>query len=134
MNTVKSGVDRYAAIKGAASSQTAITEEFVSELTKQSDRLCPLECKPGQTAMGEICVADKKSAPPATASRRKNNDDEDDTPARRRKPALRQADREREPSVRQSRPAPAPAARQQAVSRPSSDGGGSSRTMLGVGF
>ncbi|MBS0528426.1 MAG: caspase family protein, partial [Proteobacteria bacterium] len=129
MKTAKSAVDRYTAIKGNATSETAITEQFVAELTKQTDRLCPLECKPGQTAKGETCVADKKSSAPATASRHKRNDDEDEQP-RHRKQVKRQAERE---PVRQSRPAPA--ARQQAIARPSGEGGGGgSRTLIGVGF
>jgi hypothetical protein len=108
-----------------------ITESMVDELTKQTARVCPLECKADETAKGEVCVANAKPSAPATASRRNRDDDEDDTP--RRKPALK---RQPEREARQSRPAPEPRARQQAAARPSGGGGGGGggHTMIGVGF
>ena len=126
-DTTKSALGRYLSIKGEPSSDSTVTEGLVSELTTQTDRVCPLECKAGEMAKGETCVALAKPSAPATASRRKN-DDEDDTPARR-KPAKRQAEREQ---PRPSKPAQeAPRARQEAVA-PSGGGGGSS--MIGSGF
>ena len=125
--TTKSALGRYMSIKGQSSSDSSVTEGLVSELTKQTDRVCPLECTAGKIAKGETCVALAKPSAPATASRRKN-DDEDDRPARPR-PAKRQAERE---APRQARPAPeAPRARQQAGA-PSGGGGGAG--MTGVGF
>jgi uncharacterized caspase-like protein len=128
--TTKSALGRYMSIKGQSSSDTSVTESLVSELTKQTDRVCPLECAAGKIAKGETCVALAKPSAPATASRRKN-DDEDDRPVHQR-PAKRQAERE---TPRQSRPAPeapeAPRARQQAGA-PSGGRGGAGVT--GVGF
>ena len=125
--TTKSALGRYMSIKGQSSGDSSVTEGLVSELTKQTDRVCPLECAAGKIAKGETCVALAKPSAPATASRRKN-DDEDDRPVRQR-PAKRQAERE---APRQSRPAPeAPRARQQAGA-PSGGGGGAGVT--GVGF
>lgn len=122
----QTALGRYLSIKGEPSGDGTVTEGLVSELTSQTDRACPLECKAGQMAKGETCVAVAKPSEPATASRRKNDDDED-TPARR-KPAKRQAEREQ---PRPARPAQeAPRARQEAIA-PS---GGGSRTMIGVGF
>ena len=120
LGTIKSGLDRYTAIKGAATKPTAITEDFVSELTKEPGRVCPLECKAGETVKGEVCVANQKSTPPVSASGRRNHNAEDDRRARS-KSAKREVDREQR---RKSLPAPAPQARQQAVARPSGGGGG----------
>jgi hypothetical protein len=125
----KTALGRYMSIKNGTSDDGGVTAALVSELTSQSDRVCPLECKAGEVVKGEICVAVAKPSAPATASRHKNDDDED-TPARR-KPAKRQAERE---LPRPPRHAPeAPRARQEAVA-PSGGGGGGSRTMIGVGF
>jgi hypothetical protein len=128
----KSALGHYMTIEGQPSDNASVTEALVEELTKHTTRVCPIECKTGESLKGETCVADEKpAAAPATASRHKN-EDEDDTPARR-KP--RQAEREQ---PQRSKPAPeAPRARQQALARPSiiSGGGGSgSHTMIGVGF
>jgi membrane protein involved in colicin uptake len=126
----RTGLGRYLSIKGEASDDGKVTESLVSELTSQTDRVCPLECKNGQVVKGETCVAlAKPSEEPVRASHRKNDDD-DDAPSRR-KPVKRQAERE---PPRPSRPAQevAPRARQEAVA-PAPSGGGN-RTMIGVGF
>ncbi len=127
----KSALGRYLSIEGQPTENASVTEGLVAELTKRSTRVCPIECRSGETLKGETCVADEKpKAPPAVAARPK--DDEDDARSRR-KQGGRQADRER------AKPAPeAPRARQQAVARPSivSGGrsGGGSSAMIGVGF
>ncbi|HET7122503.1 MAG TPA: caspase family protein [Bradyrhizobium sp.] len=150
LNTTKSALGRYMSIQGKSPSGQDVTEALVADLTKQTTRVCPLECKAGETAKGETCVASEKPAAPATASR--HNDDEDNARARRkqssrknddeddarsrRKQSNRQAERE-EP--RRARPE-APRARQQVFARPSivsgggGGGGGGSHTMIGVGF
>ena len=139
LTTTKSALGNYMSVKGQPTDNTDVTEALVADLTKQSGRVCPLECKTGEVAKGETCVAAEKPAP-ATASRRK--DDEDSKPSRRkddedskvsrrkdddedrqarRKPSSRQADRDPPP---RARPAPeAPHARQQAAARPSGGGG-----------
>jgi Caspase domain len=150
LSTTKSALGRYMSIQGKSSNGQDVTETLVADLTKQTARACPLECKTGETAKGETCVASEKPAAPATASRR-NSDDEDDARARRkqsnrknddeddararRKQSNRQPERE-EP--RRAKPE-APRARQQVFARPSivsggGGGGGGSHTMIGVGF
>ena len=126
---------KYMSIGGQPSGNIRVTTELVAELAKHTTRVCPLECKSGETAKGETCVADEKAKAPATASR-KNEDEEDARP--RRKQTSRQPERE-EP--RRARPAPEPVrARQQAVARPSivsgggGGGGGRTQAIIGVGF
>jgi Caspase domain len=127
----KNALGRYMSIVGQPSDNVSVTEDLVGELNKHATRVCPIECKSGETLKGEVCVADEKAAAPATASRK--NDDEDAKP--RRKQADRQPEREpsrARPAVEMPRPP-----RQQALARPSivSGGGGSgSHTMIGVGF
>jgi len=131
-----SALSRYLTIEGQPADNASVTEALVSELTKHTTRVCPIECKSGETLEGETCVADQKPvAAPATASR-KNEDDEDNA-RRRRKQAVREQEREALP--RRAKPAPeAPHVRQQALARPSivsgGGGGGGSHTMIGVGF
>jgi len=127
----KSALGRYMTIEGQPSNNVSVTGELITELAKHTTRVCPIECKSGETLKGETCVADQKPAAPATASRR----DEDDSRARR-KSSNREEDREQ---VRRPKPEPdAPRARQQAVARPSivsgGGGGSGSHTMIGVGF
>jgi len=125
---------KYMSIQGQPTENVSVTTKLVEELAKHTTRVCPIECKSGETLKGEVCVADEKpKAAPATASR----SDEDDKPSRR-KQTSRQPERE-EP--RRARPAPEPLrVRQQAVARPSIVSGGSSNgrsgshTMIGVGF
>jgi hypothetical protein len=133
-----SALSRYLTVEGQPADNPSVTEALVTELTKHTTRVCPIECKSGETLKGETCVADQKPvAAPATASR-KNEDDEDNA-RRRRKQVVRE--HEREPALRRARPAPeVPHVRQQALARPSivsgggGGGGGGSHTMIGVGF
>jgi len=126
----KAALGRYLSIKGKAgdkpSDDVAVTEDLVSELTAQTGRVCPLECKSGEIVKGDACVAEKKKEVPATASRRSREEDEDERPARKKQVKQRA---EREAPARR----PEPRARQQAVSRPSGGHGGGS-AMIGVGF
>jgi Caspase domain len=130
----QSALGRYMAIEGQPSENASVTEGLVAELTRHTSRVCPIECKGGETLKGETCVAAEKPVAPATASRRKNDDDEDDARARR-KQSSRQPERER---LRRPRPMPevVPHVSQQAVARPSivSGGGGGHSTIIGVGF
>jgi len=126
---------RYMSIGGQPPGNISVTTELVAELAKHTTRVCPLECKSGETLKGETCVADEKPKAPAIATR-KNEDEEDARP--RRKQTSRQPERE-EP--RRARPAPEPmGARQQAVARPSivsgggGGGGGRAQAIIGVGF
>ncbi|MBR1124238.1 caspase family protein [Bradyrhizobium lablabi] len=128
----KNALNRYLKIGGQPTENVNVTEKLVAELSKHATRVCPIECKDGETLKGETCVAAEKPAP-ATASRRNRDGDEDERP--RRKQVKRQ---ERE-EPRRARPEP-PRVRQEAVARPSivsgggGGGGGRSHTMIGVGF
>jgi len=127
----QTALGHYLSIKAEPSGDGTVTEGLVSELTSQTDRVCPLECKAGQMAKGETCVAVAKPSEPTTASRHKNDADEVTPP--RRTPAKRQAEREQPP--RTAKPAQeAPRARQEAVAPNGGGGGGNSRPMIGVGF
>lgn len=125
----KNALGRYLSIEGQPRENVSVTEGLVAELTKHATRVCPIECKSGETLKGETCVADEKPKAPAVAAR--SRDDEDDARSRR-KQGGRQADREP-----RAKTADAPRARQQAVARPSIvSGGGTGRSsaMIGVGF
>lgn len=133
----KSTLARFETLKGRSSDRLTVTEALVSELTKQTDRVCPLECKAGEIAKGETCVAVEKPAaekPAAPAATSRKKDDDDDVPARRKPPRAEKRQAEREP--RRPAAAPEPRARQQAVARPTGGGGGGGggHTMIGVGF
>ncbi len=115
----KTALGKYLSIGGQSSENPSVTEALVTELTKHTSRVCPLECKANETMKGEICVADKPAAAPKTASRSK--DDDEDEPRARRKKTSRQPEREQ----RRAKPAQeAPRARQQAAARPSIVSGG----------
>jgi hypothetical protein len=135
-----SALSHYFTIEGLPADKPVVTQGLVSELGKHTTRVCPIECKTGETLKGEMCVADKPvDAAPATASRK--SDDNDDSS--RRKQAKTQPDRD---TPRKQRPAAAaaapeaPRARAQALARPSivsgggGGGGGGHTTMIGVGF
>jgi hypothetical protein len=128
--TTKGALGRYLSIEGQGTENVSVSEGLVAELTKHTTRVCPIECRSGETLKGETCVADEKpKAPPAVASR---TNDEDDVRSRR-KQGGRQSDREQ----RAKTPQDTPRARQQAVARPSIVSGGRSgggSAMIGVGF
>lgn len=116
-------LSRYMKIEGQPTENVKVTEALVVELAKHATRVCPIECKAGETLKGETCVADEKKAPAVAAKPKR---DEDDAASRRK-----QAGRPKPASE-----PVAPRAKQQAVARPSivSGGGGRPSTMIGVGF
>jgi hypothetical protein len=148
-----SALSRYLTIEGQPADKPTVTQDLVTELSKHATRVCPIECKSGETLKGAVCVADVPAAPapapsaspaPAIASKgdaattAKKESDED-------KPRKKQASRpsEHDQPKRQKAAAPAseaPRARQQALARPSivsgggGGGGGGGHTMIGVGF
>jgi len=126
--TTQTALGRYLSIEGQPPEKASVTEGLVAELAKHTSRVCPIECRAGETLKGETCVADEKPKAPAVASRPK--DSEDDARSRR-KQSGRQAEREA-----RAKPAPeAPHARQQAVARPSIvTGRAGASAMTGVGF
>jgi DNA repair exonuclease SbcCD ATPase subunit len=132
LTTTQDALGRYRVSKGEKAATNDVTQAVVDDLTKQSGRVCPLQCDAGETAKGDVCIANAKPSQPVTASRK---DKDEETP--RRKPARREA--EREQPRQQSRPA----AQQQAAARPSGGGGGGGgggrsggghSAMIGVGF
>jgi hypothetical protein len=59
-------IQSYETARGAKSAgNVEITDDFVSELKKQSSRVCPLTCPAGKTAQGEQCVVVAQKPPPA---------------------------------------------------------------------
>ena len=114
-------VRRYLTVQGQPSETISVTSEFVGELSKRATRVCPLQCKSGETLDNDVCVATDKVKPT----------DEANTGSRTT-PTKRRADREdRRPK---SAAAATPRARQQALARPSIVSGGGSHAIIGVGF
>ena len=102
----KSALSRYLSIGGQPTDNASVTQALVAELTKHTTRVCPIECKTGETLKGGTCVADQKpAAAPAVASRK--NDDEDNAKAGR-KQASRRAGAYRSPAA-EAAPAGPPA-------------------------
>ena len=124
-------LSRYMKIGGQPTENVKVTTGLVTELGKHASRVCPIECKAGETLKGDTCVADEKKAPAVAA---KPKSDDEDAPARRKQQATRPAERAR--PVAQE--AVAPRAKQTAVARPSivsgGGGGGGHSAMTGVGF
>jgi hypothetical protein len=115
----RSSLTKYLTLKKRPKTELKITEDFVTELSKQAALTCPTVCPAGQTAQGATCVAVVKpvAAPPKATARR-----DDD------KPRKQQVQRREEPrSQRQPQQQ-----RQQASS--SNGGAGRAATMIGVGF
>ncbi|MFT4119632.1 caspase family protein [Bradyrhizobium sp.] len=112
---------RYMTIQGQTAENVSVTEAFVGELSKHATRVCPVQCRTGETLENGACSAPVGARP---------NDEADD--ASRRKSNKTQADRE----DRRSKPAnaAAPRAKQQAVARPSIVSGRGSHAIIGVGF
>ncbi len=126
---------KYLGIEGQPTDKPVVTQDLVTELSKHTTRVCPIECKSGETLKGETCVADKAAAP-AIASRKSDDNEE----SSRRKQSRTQPERE-QPRRQKPAVAEAPRARQQALARPSivsggggGGGGGGAHTMIGVGF
>lgn len=93
-----------------------ITKEFVADLTKRTERACPIECGPDETLKGDVCVSTSKPVADAPAPR---------------KPEGRQEKPRKERIA--DRPAASQRNRTQASARPPSSGGGHSG-LVGVGF
>jgi Caspase domain len=149
-----SALSRYLSIEGQPTERPTVTQDLVTELTKHTTRVCPIECKTGESLKGAVCVADQPAAPapapspaPATASKGGQpaaaTAKKDDDTARKKQQASRPSDQDQPKRQKQAAPAPeAPHARQQALARPSivsgggigGGGGGGSHTMIGVGF
>ncbi|MGZ5864300.1 MAG: caspase family protein [Xanthobacteraceae bacterium] len=117
-DATQTAVSRYLTQKGRDTAPTDVTDDLVTELSKQSSRVCPLECPEGQAASGSICIANAPAAPPPSSPTAKADDSDTSQKAQKGK---------RDNTA--SKPAQKPAARQQASSAPRVGG-----TTIGVGF
>jgi hypothetical protein len=120
-----SALTRFLKVKGKPTDDLTVTTALVDDLTKQTDRVCPLECKANQVAKSDKCVVVEKSASPPAVSRREKEREEAPAHRRQPKPERRLAE-QRKPALEQR-------IREQAVARPMGSGGRGSATV-GVGF
>jgi hypothetical protein len=137
-----SALTRFLKMEGKPADNLTVTTALVDDLTKQTDLVCPLECKANEVAKGDKCVVVEKPAPrPAPAVSRKEKDKEEATVSRRQKereeaPARKPQPQPERRQAEQRRPALEQRIREQAVARPmgGGGGGGGGGTMIGVGF
>jgi hypothetical protein len=109
-DATRSSLVRYlSAKKKRPAGEVKVTEDLVSELSKQAALTCPTVCPRGQSAQGTTCVA----ARPAP------------TKAAKRDEPRRETRRKEQPKQQQQ---------QQQRQQASSSGGGRAATMIGVGF
>jgi uncharacterized membrane protein YgcG len=118
-DATQSSVRRYYLQQGHLPKQVSVTDELLSDLEKQKSRVCPLICKDGYVANGEVCVAKEKSKPaPSVASRHD-----------------RERDDRREKNSRSKQAQSKPQARREARSSSGGGGGGGGGGgVSGVGF
>ena len=64
-DATQAAITRYLTQKGRQTTQTDVTDDFVTELSKQSSHVCPVECPESQVVSGSTCIA---AAPPAPAT------------------------------------------------------------------
>lgn len=113
----RSAIKQYRTQRNQPTASIELTEDLISELRRQSSRVCPLVCPPGKTASGDQCVVIAKPAPtknqrneesgarkPAPVARQRSIE-QDDKPVRRR---ATQPTAPRESSTARSRPSAPP--------------------------
>ena len=115
-DATRSSLVRYLGVKKRPTSDVKVTEDLVSELSRQAALTCPTICPAGQAAQGATCVA-AKPAPTKAAKR-----EEPHRETRRREEPRQQ--QQQQPQLQQQQQ------RQQALS----SGAGRAATMIGVGF
>jgi len=118
----KSAVQAYESARGNKNTgDIDITDDLVSELKKQSGRVCPLVCPSGQTAQGDTCIANApaKTPPAATQAQKPSKQQKSTASSRPSQP----------PSQPTARPAMVPQ-----IAIGGSVGGGHAGTTIGVGF
>ena len=96
-------LSRYMKIGGQPTENVSVTETLVAELTKHATRVCPIECKSGETLKGETCVADEK--PSAGRRPRKPKSDDEDAASRRKQQAASPSAKSRGGPGRRRKPA-----------------------------
>ena len=114
-DATRSSLVRYLGVKKRPTSDVKVTEDLVSELSRQAALTCPTICPAGQAAQGATCVA-AKPAPTKAAKR-----EEPHRETRRREEPRQQQQPQQQQQQQQ---------RQQALS----SGAGRAATMIGVGF
>ena len=128
--TTTVAIQHYQAGPGKSVGAVDITDAFISDLKKQTGRVCPLVCQAGKIANGDTCVAEAKPETPVE------------------KPTVAHHEEKAAPKKMAAKPAPAPAPRQQVEEAPrpapqphvieqaasGGGGGGGHGTMIGVGF
>src|SRR5262249_10157568 len=55
--STQTALSRYLSVEGQRSANPAVTKDVVAELSKHATRVCPVECKSGETLKGDTCVA-----------------------------------------------------------------------------
>jgi hypothetical protein len=105
-----------------------ISDAFVSDLKKQSGRVCPLVCSAGTVADGDKCVAAVDKTAPAVAKQ------SDDKAAPKKQTASKPAPAPHHEAVQEEAPRPAPHAVEQAASAPAPAPRSGHSSMIGVGF
>jgi hypothetical protein len=126
--TTTVAIQHYQSARGGKPGAVDVSDAFVSDLKKQSARVCPLVCSAGSVADGDKCIAatDDKSAPVAKQA--------DTKPAAPKKQvATRPIPSAPRHEELEDAPRPAPHATEQA-STASSTGHSGHGTMIGVGF
>jgi uncharacterized caspase-like protein len=125
--TTTVAIQHYQSARGGkpAAGAVDISDAFVSDLKKQSARVCPLVCSAGSVADGDKCVAAiEKTAPVAKQS--------DEKSAPKKQVAAKPAPAAPRHEELEEAPRPAPHAVEQAAT--TSSGHSGHGTMIGVGF
>ncbi|HEY2894316.1 MAG TPA: caspase family protein, partial [Pirellulales bacterium] len=72
-DATKSALARFLTLKGTPPTDLTVTAALVTDLNKQTTRVCPLECRSNEVVRGDQCVSVEKPAAPAVTSRRKDD-------------------------------------------------------------
>ena len=99
--TTTVAIQHYQAGAGKTVGAVDITDAFISDLKKQTGRVCPLACQAGKVANGDTCVAEAKP----------------ETPVEKPAPVAHHEEKAA-PKKMAAKPAPAPAPRQQVEEAP----------------
>ena len=137
-NATKEAVQRYLSQKGRSANDVSITDDLVTSLKGEAERVCPLTCSRGEHPEGDRCIANAKPDKPEKSEKPKATARQSDEDEPRRGRSKREERREARPKPERSERAASrpvvvpqiqiPAARSQAAApgRPSG--------MIGVGF
>jgi uncharacterized caspase-like protein/peptidoglycan hydrolase-like protein with peptidoglycan-binding domain len=147
-NATKEAVQRYLSQKGSASKEASITNDLLTSLKGESERVCPLSCARGEHPEGDRCVADAKPEKPGKSEKAEKSKSEkpkatarqsDEDEPRRARPKREEPRREARPKPEKperaaARPAPAPVQSPAPTVRTQASAPGRASGMIGVGF